>query len=197
MGNMGRTRTFDAGAVVEAARGVFWDLGFAEASVPELERATGLNRSSLYQAFGSKRGLFDAAVASYLDDVFRPRLAPLRAAEVEPGALEDYLTGLREAMIERPSARAANGCLLLAAAGGPLGQDAALQAIVVQYYAELRAALAAGVAVRHPRLGAARARALTTSCTSFVLSAMALVRADPAAAADMLDAALDAVRTAR
>ncbi|MDD0859753.1 TetR/AcrR family transcriptional regulator [Arthrobacter alpinus] len=45
--------------------------------LPDLERATGLSRSSIYHAFGSKRGLFDAAVASYLSEIIRPRLQPL------------------------------------------------------------------------------------------------------------------------
>jgi len=64
---MGRTRTFDEDAVVRAARDVFWQHGYAEASVPDLEAATGLGRSSLYHSFGSKRELFDAAIESYLD----------------------------------------------------------------------------------------------------------------------------------
>jgi AcrR family transcriptional regulator len=76
---MGRTRAFAEIDVVRAARGVFWNRGYEETSLPDLEAATGLNRSSIYHSFGSKRGLFDAAVESYLDDVVRPRLEPLRA----------------------------------------------------------------------------------------------------------------------
>ncbi|HOZ57111.1 MAG TPA: helix-turn-helix domain-containing protein, partial [Nakamurella multipartita] len=69
---MGRTKTFDPGEVVRAARAVFWTRGFESASLPELQEATGLSVSSIYHSFGSKRGLFDAAVASYLDEVARP-----------------------------------------------------------------------------------------------------------------------------
>ena len=73
---MGRTQTFDTTEVVRSARRVFWEHCFENASIVELEQATGLNRSSIYYAFGSKRGLFDAAVESYLDEIIRPRLQP-------------------------------------------------------------------------------------------------------------------------
>jgi len=53
--------------VLERARRVYWEKGYEGASLPELLRATGLSRSSLYQAFGDKRSLFLAALDSYLE----------------------------------------------------------------------------------------------------------------------------------
>ncbi len=52
---MPRVQEFDTDTVVARARDLFWDKGFEATSVPDLERVTGLNRSSLYNAFGSKR----------------------------------------------------------------------------------------------------------------------------------------------
>ena len=101
---MGRPQTFETVEVVRAARAVFWHDGYESASLPDLEQATGLSRSSIYHAFGSKRGLFDAVVASYLDEVIRPRLRPLTVVQVEPGALAAYLVGLRAALA-RPGSR--------------------------------------------------------------------------------------------
>ena len=49
---MGRTQTFDTNEVVRAARAVFWEHGYESAALPELEKATGLSRSSIYHAFG-------------------------------------------------------------------------------------------------------------------------------------------------
>ena len=48
---MGRTATFDRADAVRAARGVFWNQGYEATSIPDLEQATGLKRSSLYHAF--------------------------------------------------------------------------------------------------------------------------------------------------
>lgn len=59
---MGRTRSFDEEAVVAAAAGAFLATGFEGTSVDDLVAATGLFRGSLYQAFGSKRGLFVTAL---------------------------------------------------------------------------------------------------------------------------------------
>ena len=191
---MGRTRSFAEVDVARAARGVFWSRGYEDTSLPDLEQATGLNRSSIYHSFTSKRGLFDAAVESYLDDVVRPRLAPLRAPEVAPEALETYLRGLRQAMVDHETALAKNGCLLLNATGSSLGKEAALLAVVTRYCDDLRAAVASGVAARRPELAPGAADILTTTVTGLVFASMAIVRVDSSSAAAMLDAALDALR---
>ena len=183
---MGRARTFDEGTVTRSALGAFWERGYPETAVPELEDATGLNRSSLYHTFGSKRGLFDAAVERYLDEVVRPRLAPLLADHVARGALEDYLRDLREAMLGGLPELAANGCLLMNATGSSLGHDADLQRVVARYHADLRAAIGAGVAASRPDLDAAAASDLATACTAMVLASMMIVRVNPTAAAEML-----------
>ena len=55
---MGRNRGFDENVVVAAAATAFSERGYEATSVDDLVRCTGLHRGSLYQAFGSKRGLF-------------------------------------------------------------------------------------------------------------------------------------------
>ncbi|MEH3075969.1 MAG: TetR family transcriptional regulator [Quadrisphaera sp.] len=62
---MARPRSFDEAVVVDAATRCFTDLGYAATSVDDLVSATGLHRGSLYGAFGSKRGLFLAALARH------------------------------------------------------------------------------------------------------------------------------------
>ncbi|MGQ7349700.1 DNA translocase FtsK [Quadrisphaera oryzae] len=62
---MARPRSFEEGVVVDAAARCFTDLGYAATSVDDLVGATGLHRGSLYGAFGSKRGLFLAALARH------------------------------------------------------------------------------------------------------------------------------------
>ena len=52
-------------AVVAAAAEVFWRAGFEDAKIEDVVRATGLNRYSLYAAFGGKRELFLNALAAY------------------------------------------------------------------------------------------------------------------------------------
>ena len=68
---MGRNRSFDEAEVVGQAAAAFLRSGYEGTSVEELVTATGLHRGSLYQAFGSKRGLFLACLRGALGA--RPR----------------------------------------------------------------------------------------------------------------------------
>jgi AcrR family transcriptional regulator len=188
---MGRPQTFDTPEVVRAARAVFWERGYEDASLPALEASTGLHRSSLYHAFGSKRGLFDAAVSSYLDEVIRPRLHPLLEPQVAPDAIVDYLCGLRDALTRPGSQAARSGCLLVNAAGAPIARDRTVADVVARYRSELHAALRAGIAARLPRLGPAECDTRATVVTALVLAAMTLARIDSAQAGATLDAAIE------
>jgi TetR/AcrR family transcriptional repressor of nem operon len=59
---MGRTRTFDERHVVAACTDAFLRAGYEGTSIDDLVGASGLHRGSLYGAFGSKRGIFLAAL---------------------------------------------------------------------------------------------------------------------------------------
>lgn len=63
---MGRPRSFSEPAVLEAAAAVFVDSGYEGTSIDDLVTALNLHRGSLYKAFGSKRGLFLAALRHYI-----------------------------------------------------------------------------------------------------------------------------------
>jgi TetR/AcrR family transcriptional repressor of nem operon len=66
----GRPREFQPEEAAQLALEAFWPRGFQNVSVPELEKATGVVRTSLYNTFGNKRGLFDAALDVYLTKLF-------------------------------------------------------------------------------------------------------------------------------
>jgi TetR/AcrR family transcriptional repressor of nem operon len=138
---MGRQQVFDTVFAVEAARDLFWQLGYDAVSLTDLERATGLNRSSIYHAFGSKRGLFDVAVDNYLETIIRPRIAPLHDPSNSPraaaAALIGYFTALAETVAGLPADSPRQGCLLVTAAPGIAGQDETVRQVVADYHAEL------------------------------------------------------------
>ncbi|WP_217617125.1 TetR/AcrR family transcriptional regulator [Cellulomonas sp. GbtcB1] len=186
---MGRNQAFDTAEAVRAARAVFWERGYEATALPDLERATRLSRSSIYHAFTSKRGLFDAAVDSYLDEVIRPRLRPLVGDDVAPDALDDYLRGLRDALLRGGTLPATSGCLLVNSANAPIGHEDGVAAVVAAYATELRTAMAAGVRARLPHLPADARRTLSDVCVGLVISAFALVRVDAEEAARTLDTA--------
>ena len=55
---MARPRNFDPDEVLGLAREVFWQKGFQGTSLDDITEATGLNKPSLYAAFGDKNALF-------------------------------------------------------------------------------------------------------------------------------------------
>jgi len=62
----GRARRFDADEAVGRALEVFWARGYEGATLQELTAAMGINRPSLYAAFGNKEQLFRKTLARYL-----------------------------------------------------------------------------------------------------------------------------------
>src|SRR3977135_1263272 len=73
---LGRPRAYEPEVALARALDVFWKEGFAATSLDDLSAATGMNRPSLYGAFGDKRELYIKTYQNYRDR------ARLRMAEV-------------------------------------------------------------------------------------------------------------------
>ncbi len=105
----GRPREFDVEKALGRALQVFWRKGYEGATLLDLTRAMGINRPSLYAAFGSKEGLFRKA----LDRYAAGPAAYVRAALTEPTAravAERLLSGSIDLLTDRRNPR---GCLLV------------------------------------------------------------------------------------
>jgi AcrR family transcriptional regulator len=63
---IGRPREFEPEQVLDTATRLFWEHGFDGVSISDVTEATGINRRSLYAAFGSKEELFRRAVEHYV-----------------------------------------------------------------------------------------------------------------------------------
>src|SRR5258708_966795 len=81
----GRPRAFDPDAALDRAMHVFWAKGYEGASLSNLTRAMGINRPSLYAAFGNKEQLFRKVLDRYMDGqaaYFGKALAARKARDV-------------------------------------------------------------------------------------------------------------------
>jgi TetR/AcrR family transcriptional regulator, transcriptional repressor for nem operon len=67
---MARLREFDTDAVMEAVINAFWERGYEATSLADLMAATGLQKGSIYKAFGDKHSLFLKALQVYLDQQY-------------------------------------------------------------------------------------------------------------------------------
>jgi AcrR family transcriptional regulator len=75
----GRPRAFDKEKALEAAMLVFWRNGYAGTSMAELTQAMGINKPSLYAAYGNKDQLFATALEQYTRQYASPSLEYLYA----------------------------------------------------------------------------------------------------------------------
>jgi AcrR family transcriptional regulator len=108
----GRTRQFDADKALDRALEVFWARGYEGATLPELTRAMGINRPSLYAAFGNKEQLFRKALDRYQTGP----MSFLTEALKEPtarAAAEAIFSGFIRMQRNREKAR---GCLIVSGA---------------------------------------------------------------------------------
>src|SRR5881296_1680862 len=79
---MGRPRAFDLEKALDLALRVFWEKGYEGTALSDLTEAMGINRPSLYAAFGNKEALFRKALDRYADGP----AAYVRHALEEPSA---------------------------------------------------------------------------------------------------------------
>lgn len=131
----GRPREFDEAEALESARDAFWNKGYAATSLDDLAAATGLNRPSLYAAFGDKRALYLRALEENRTtsvEGIRQRLSgdtPLR------DALFDFFTEAASSTLAGDMG--ARGCFVVCTAVTEALCDADTRAIAAGYVADV------------------------------------------------------------
>lgn len=107
MTQRGRPLGYDPETVLDIAMRQFWEHGYEGTSLSDLTEAMGINRRSLYAAYGSKEGLFEAALSRYVDG---PGAFPY-AAVAEPTAYEVAESYLRQAVLTYTCPDLPRGCM--------------------------------------------------------------------------------------
>ncbi len=106
---MARTRDFDLDTAIDSALQEFWRKGYEGTSLTDLTAAMGINRPSLYAAFGNKEGLFRRVLERYVANQGQQLEAALSAPTARE-AVERVLYFYADAagVPDRP-----RGCLLV------------------------------------------------------------------------------------
>ncbi|WP_296598265.1 TetR/AcrR family transcriptional regulator [Phenylobacterium sp.] len=130
----GRPRSFDPDEVLDKARAVFWNRGYAATSLDDLALATGLNRPSLYAAFGDKHALYMAA----LERSRAEATAALGAALATEMPLRQILGMVfdRTVDIYRAGDEGQRGCFLVGTATTLAVEDSAARELLAAYVAQ-------------------------------------------------------------
>ncbi|MBL8654298.1 MAG: TetR/AcrR family transcriptional regulator [Alphaproteobacteria bacterium] len=189
---MGRPRSFDENAALDAAIDVFSRYGYEGASLDQLTAAMGINRPSLYGAFGDKADLFEKAIARYAEGPGRAGVAAIEAAPDLATAIRNFF-GVIEANSctqNRPP-----GCLVACVLGEAAGIDPRWRDMALRMARESERRVAAAFARFVPAEKAATlARLIQT--LGIGLAAAAKAGLSPAELQARIDTARDAALTA-
>jgi TetR/AcrR family transcriptional repressor of nem operon len=193
-----RPRGFSTVEVTDAAKELFWDLGYVGAGLTDLESSTGLNRSSLYLAFQSKEGLFEDALTAYVDSFINPRLAPMERSGAGFQDIEGFFHGLAALFREDPTT-ARRGCLWVNAIAEFSGRPDPIDVRAAELHRRFRAAFRNALGGGRSRHAAGRpaTEQLVRRLVVMTLGVWLLVRIDAIQAARACDAVRAEVRSWR
>lgn len=189
---MARTREFDIDATIDQVVELFWCRGFEATSIHDIVSATGVQRGSLYAAFGSKEKLYLTALDRYRERQSQPMIDALRAGRPLRSVLRGVLTGLVDAAVDADGSR---GCLIVSAAQERLPVDPEAASRVRDTIAAIEDALHAALteAQRSGELDPAKdPRALARFFVATIqgLRVTGVIQPDRRALTDTVDAAL-------
>jgi TetR/AcrR family transcriptional regulator, transcriptional repressor for nem operon len=194
---MGRRPSYDRDAIVGAASDLFWERGYRSTSIGDLEERTSLDRSSLYHAFGSKRGVFEAALGSYVAE-FEDRLRMTLQAGVGLDGVAGVFAGMAQAFRSDP-AGSSRGCLMVNTVAELGSHDLVSSRLGAAYRDGLRQAWASALrqAAERGEVAPEHIEPRANLLASLVMGLFLTARIDPVDAAQVCDSVAGEVRSWR
>jgi TetR/AcrR family transcriptional repressor of nem operon len=193
---MGRPRQFDEEAAVESAMRVFWRKGYGATTPQDLVDELGIGKGSLYNAFGSKRALFERSLRRY-GETQAARLPDILEG---PGPVKDRVRAALELLLETDLADPGRqGCFAVNTATELASSDVEARDEVRRMFARTEGAFLAALeeGQRAGEIDAARdVRALASLLLNTVVGMRVLAKtADERAQLErVVDAILDALQ---
>jgi TetR/AcrR family transcriptional repressor of nem operon len=190
----GRPRGFSEDEVVRGAAELFWSQGYAGTSVQDFADSLALQRGSLYNLFGDKRGLFLRALEVYVAGV----LQALQVLE-GPGPVLDNVRRALLLAAQPPAEGPPRGCLLGNTAVELAGSDEqvrqAVQAAFQRTQDAFRSALVRAQQAGEIPVGQVSDKAALLLVVLQGLQVIARTEPDPARLAGAVDAAVRGLRS--
>ena len=121
---------------------LFWERGYEQTSLQDLEARTGLSRSSLYNTFNSKHALFTLALDRYREQLHDRVLADLEAGTAGLGDLHRFVDAVGAGLADP---EVAWGCLMINSLAEFGGRDADVVRYGQAYMEQFRSAIAGGL----------------------------------------------------
>lgn len=143
----GRPRAFDDAVVLDRAIDTFLEHGYSGASLDALTTAMGVNKPSLYGAFGDKRRLFLRAVETLAARVGRRIHTAFQRGDTLEGSLREVFLEAVEIYLGGPSPP---GCLVVSGTTTEALADEGLGEFSREFYARADHVVAKWIRERRP-----------------------------------------------
>jgi TetR/AcrR family transcriptional repressor of nem operon len=131
---MARPKAFDEERALDAAIECFWKNGYTATSVRDLSERMGICGTSLYNAYGGKRALFEMALEHYLDRTTRARIKRLESTLPPKQAIRTFLEEIIDRTLKDTDRR---GCFLVNSALEIAPHDSELGAMIATRLGEI------------------------------------------------------------
>jgi TetR/AcrR family transcriptional repressor of nem operon len=139
---MVRTRSFDPSAALTQAVDLFSSKGYSETSMEDIVQATGVSRYGLYNTFGTKRELFEAALERFAEGMGKQSFLRL----LEPEATLDHIRTIFRERVEGVCCSDGNkGCLFVHTAMQLAPQDEELRGVLQKFMKRISKAFSVGL----------------------------------------------------
>jgi len=126
----GRHRTFDKDVALDKAMEVFWTNGYPGTTLSDLTHAMGINKPSLYSAFGNKEELFKYSLDMYVRKYGMTHARHLFTADkCLRERIQAYLLSIAEMVTDPNLPGGCFVCICTCEVGGTFLPSGALQAI--------------------------------------------------------------------
>jgi TetR/AcrR family transcriptional repressor of nem operon len=193
-----RPRSYDTAQVVAAATDLFWQRGYEQTSVGDLEEQTGLDRSSLYNAFGSKHAVFGAALSCYMEQTIDERLGGMRQPDAGLSSIVAFFQMMARTFRGDPAA-ARRGCLIVNTVAELGWRDPLAARASAGYRDRLREAFATALsyAAAREEVDEHRTAPRADMLASLTMGLFLTARIDPADAAEVCSSVADEVSSWR
>lgn len=133
----GRPKAFEPDTVLRGALDLFWHHGYRSTTLRDLESQLGISQSSLYNEFGSKERILDAALDQYEADIDEAVMQPLDESPTGLESISEFLAALSD-WVTRDGRR---GCMITNLMAEDGGESEAVTARAAAYRARVRASL--------------------------------------------------------
>ena len=175
--------------MVAKAVTTFWSHGYDGTTLDLLERATGVDRSSIYNSFGGKAGLYEQAASAYIQRGEEHLFVPLTEGEEGLADIIAFLNLLEEIQLDDTYPL---GCLIINDLAAPANED-----VTSRYLAAIDTGLKMAIERSNrtdgtdPRHNSSRRESLVAA----IIGANLTHRRDPTAAAKMMEGLRRVVET--